>query len=407
MEKADPIFHKGKDRSFFFFSYEGRRSVFSESAASNAPTASWLRGDFSDVRGAGPDGIYGNSDDTNRVFCITTTGAKVECPTPNVIPFAVNPAFPNILPANPVSLQIAKLLPAANAGDPNNITRYLVTQNSVDNRNKYLGKLDLKLSDKNNLSGRYSKDDKTGFDPFPSNRNFYPGFGRDIVRESQSVSINDTHIFSSKIINELRIGGYWEDNGNFGENRDQDYVALYGIPGLPASGDPAVQGFPAIRIDGFSEIGDRPNDPFAYELKNYQLYDSLSIIAGNHVIKLGAEAVKSNYIEADVRNVRGDFRFRGRNTNPLGGTTGSTQSGFGSFADFLYGLPDSTQRQLGAEPANLTGYQYAFFVQDDWRITNWLTLNLGVRYEVQTPLTEATGTFGKFRSRIRRSNFIG
>ena len=80
----------------------------------------------------------------------------------------------------------------------------------------------------------------------------------------------------------------------------------------------------------------------------------------------------------------------------MGGTTGSTQSGFGSFADFLYGLPDSTQRQLGAEPADLTGYQYAFFVQDDWRITNWLTLNLGVRYEVQTPLTEATGRLGNF-----------
>ena len=123
--EGGPVFHNGKDRSFFFFSYEGRRSVFSESAASNAPTASWLRGDFRDVRGAGNDGIFGNADDTNRVFCITTTGAKVECPTPNVIPLAFNPAFPTILPANPVSLQIAQLLPAANAGDPNNLTRYL------------------------------------------------------------------------------------------------------------------------------------------------------------------------------------------------------------------------------------------------------------------------------------------
>ena len=76
--------------------------------------------------------------------------------------------------------------------------------------------------------------------------------------------------------------------------------------------------------------------------------------------------------------------------------TPATSSGFGSFADFLYGLPDSTSRQIGVEPADLTGTQYAFFAQDDWRVTNWLTLNLGVRYELQTPLTEATGRLGNF-----------
>lgn len=390
--EGGPVFHNGKDRSFFFFSYEGRRAVFSESAASNAPQASWLQGDFSNVRGAGNDGIYGNADDTNRVLCITTTGAQIECPTPNVIPFSVNPAFPNILPANSTSLQIASRLPAANAFDSGNLTRYLVSQNRVDDRNKYLGKLDFKITDKNNFSVRYSIDSATGFDPFPSNRNFYPGFGRDTERDAKSLVFNDTHIFSSNFINEIRVAGFWQTTGNLGENRDQDYVALLGIPGLPASSDPAVRGYPAIRIDGFSEIGDRPNDPFAYELKNYQLYDSLTYIFGNHVVKAGAEIVRSNYIEADVRNVRGDFRFRGRNTNPGGGT----RSGFGSFADFLYGLPDSTQRQLGSEPADLTGYQYAFFLQDNWRVTNWLTLNLGVRYEVQTPLTEATGRIGNF-----------
>jgi len=79
---------------------------------------------------------------------------------------------------------------------------------------------------------------------------------------------------------------------------------------------------------------------------------------------------------AFLRNVRGDFRFRGRNTNP----SGATSSGFRSFADFLLGLPDSTQRQVGADPADLVGWQSAVFIQDDWRITNRITLNLGLRY---------------------------
>ena len=88
-----------------------------------------------------------------------------------------------------------------------------------------------------------------------------------------------------------------------------------------------------------------------------------------------------------MRNVRGDFRFRGQNTNPSGGNS----SGVYSFADFLLGLPGTTSRQIGAEPADTTGTQYAFFAQDDYRVTNWLTLNLGLRYEYQTALSEKTG----------------
>ena len=104
-------------------------------------------------------------------------------------------------------------------------------------------------------------------------------------------------------------------------------------------------------------------------------------------MKFGVDILSSNYIENDVRNVRGDFRFRGRNTNPAN----STSSGFRAFADFLYGLPETTSRQVGAEPADTTGTQYAFFVQDNWRVANWLTLNLGLRYEYQTALKEKTG----------------
>ena len=109
-------------------------------------------------------------------------------------------------------------------------------------------------------------------------------------------------------------------------------------------------------------------------------------------MKFGVDIIRSNYKEADVRNVRGDFRFRGRNTN----TGSGTSSGFRAFADFLYGLPDSTQRQVGNEPADLSGTQYAFFIQDDWRATTWLTLNLGLRYEYQTPLSEAENRLGNF-----------
>ena len=90
--------------------------------------------------------------------------------------------------------------------------------------------------------------------------------------------------------------------------------------------------------------------------------------------------------------MRGDFRFRGRFTN----TSNSTSTGFRSFADFLYGIPDSTQRQLGAYPAELTAWQSAFYLQDNWRLNSWLTLNLGVRYDYTPFLYEKSDRISTF-----------
>ena len=394
--EGGPTFTSGKNRTFFFASYEGTRQRRSESALNTAPRANWLNGDFRDVLGAGNDLILGTADDvanSNQIRCLTSTGAKVTCPTPNVIPqnnVVVNGV--TILGINPISRMILSRIPTANSISANNPFGYAVTLNGISNRNQYLGKIDHKINDKNNFSFRYSQQTGNGFDPFPSNRNFYPTFGRDTLQDYKNVAFSDTHIFSASVINEARVGVYTQHSQNLGENRDTDYISLFGIPGLPSASNEAVQGFPAIRIDGFSEFGDRPNDPFSYELRNIQFYDALSVIAGKHSMKFGVDIIQSRYNEADVRNVRGDFRFRGRNTN----TSNSTSSGFRSFADFLYGLPDATQRQVGNEPADLKGYQTAFFAQDDWRVTNWLTLNLGVRYELQTPLTEESGRLGNF-----------
>ncbi len=394
--EGGPTFKSGKDRTFFFVSFEGTRQRRSESAITTAPRANWLQGDFRDVLGAGNDLILGTADDaanSNQIRCITSAGVKVICPTPNVIPQSnVVVGGVTILGINPISKQILQRLPAANIITPNNPFGYAATLNGISNRNQTLFKFDHRISDKNNASIRYSQQTGNGFDPFPSNRNFYPTFGRDTMQDNKNTAISDTHIFSSKIINEARFGIYTQNSQNLGENRNTDYITQFGITGLPTGTQAAYQGFPAIRIDGFSEFGDRPNDPFAYQLRNLQFYDAVNAIFGSHSMKFGVDIIRSRYNEADVRNVRGDFRFRGRNTN----TSTSTSSGFRSFADFLYGLPDSTQRQIGAEPANLTGTQYAFFAQDDWRVTNKLTLNLGLRYELQTPLTEASGRLGNF-----------
>lgn len=365
-----------RDQVFYFASYERTNEDRSRSAFSTAPHQDWLNGDFRNVRGAGADGVWGNADDTNRILNPFTRG---EFATPNVIPSAM---------WHPVAAQMLPFIPASNV--PGTLDRYASSGLETSRRNQFLAKVDTKLSNTNNAFVRWARQWSEGYDPMPSARNFYPGFGRDTTKRLDSLAFSDTHVFAPTLVNEFRVGVFDQRNENLGEHRDQDWNAVFGISGLTTT--TATQGWPAVRIDGFSEFGDRPNDPFIYDLQNLQFFDMLTWVRGTHSVKAGIDVVRSNYVETDVRNVRGDFRFRGRNTTPGGGTS----SGFRSFADFLLGLPDATQRQVGAEPADLTGWQAAVFVQDDWRMRNNLTLNLGLRYERQTALKEATDRLATF-----------
>jgi Carboxypeptidase regulatory-like domain/TonB dependent receptor len=402
--EGGPVVNSGKDRTFFFASYEGTRERRSATSIQTAPNAAWLRGDFSALISPSLPAsqrviIY----DPATLRCQNAAGQTTTvrtstggCPTISGVAFrAVVDPFPgNIIPLSrfsSVSRQILQDIPAANITGSNE--GYVARGINRPDRNQYLLKLDHRISEDNSLYFRFARQRSNGYQAFPSARNFYPGFGRDALSRNDSYAVSDTHIFASNIVNEARFGYFNQDSQNLGQNRDQDYNALFGIPGV--SPGAAFQGYPAIRIDGYSEFGDRPNDPFSYKLKTFQFFDSLSIVAGKHNLKLGVDIIRSNFVENDVRNLRGDFRFRGRNTNAPTATAtnlnGATSSGVRSFADFLLGLPDTTSRQLGATPADTTGTQYAFFAQDDYRITNWLTLNLGLRYEYQTALSEKTG----------------
>ena len=156
---------------------------------------------------------------------------------------------------------------------------------------------------------------------------------------------------------------------------DTDYVSTFGLPA--STTDAAYWGFPAVRIDGFAEFGDRPNDPSSYTLHNFQFTNVASHAGARHTVKAGVDVVWSRYDELDIRNIRGDFRFRGRSTNPAN----QASSGFRSFAEFLMGAVDQSQRQVGADPARLRGWQAGLFVQDEWRLRPSLTLSVGIRYE--------------------------
>jgi hypothetical protein len=368
-----PIKH---DRLFFFSSYESLRERRGTTANTTAPNAAWLLGDFRNVRGAGADGIWGNADDTNRVIDPLT---RKEFATPNLVPQSrVDGTASAILP----------FLPAANL--PGTLDGYNAAGKLSNDNHLFLARVDASLGSGGVLSARWAREWGDLYDPFPSGRNYYPGFGRTTTRRLDSAAMLATLPLGAWWISETRAGYFGHREDTAGENSGVDYVSQFGIPGLTS--DPGYWGFPSIRIDGFSEFGDRANDPSRFRLQNLQVSQLFSTARARHTVKTGVDVFRSTYSELDVRNVRGDFRFRGRGTNPVSGTS----SGFRSFADFLLGLADQTQRQVGAEPANLRGWQTAAFVQDEWRPRSTLTLTAGLRYERQKPLVEHDDRLANF-----------
>jgi hypothetical protein len=379
--EGGPIFDSGKDKTFFFVSFEQLREVRSLFFGNVLmPNASWVQGDF---RNTGLD-----------IRCISrnnTTGVatRVVCPTPNVFPQNdVVVGNSTILGISPIARQIAAFLPQTT--NANGLDSYSILTNILP-RNLFSVKIDRKLTDDNNFYFRVSTDNRDAYQP-QAGRVLYPNFLRDLNYRQYSYAFGDTHAFRPTLVNEFRIGLLTQNNKTVNENNDVNYIGQLGISGLPTGQLPEWQGFPAIRIDGFPDTGDSANTPFNFKYKNLSIYDSLTWVFGDHNLKFGFDIVRPNYIETDIRNVRGDFRFRGRFTNP----GNATANGPRSFADFLLGLPDSTQRQIGAEAADLTAWQSAFYIQDNWRVTPWLTLNLGLRYDYTPYLYEKTNRLSNF-----------
>lgn len=383
--EGGPIFESGKDKTFFFTSFE-RQLEKRSSVVSNqvAPNAAWLRGDFSGILGAGADLVRGTADDavnSNRIFDPVT-----------------RQAFPNnIIPTariNPAAAAILAYVPAANI--PGSVTGFYASGLNQADFDRFSIRGDRKFSPQNSAYVRYSRQKVETTNPFPSGV-AYPGFGNISTSPGDSVSVSDTHIFSPNLVNEARFGYFKQFNNFRGENAGTNFNSQFGITGVDGGG--IYDDFPNINIDGLPMFGARPNTPLIFTLKNFQFYDALNIVRGNHNIKLGADIVRSNFVQADINSLNGNFRFRGRNTNSPAANPNNLPAlsvGFRSFADFLLGLPEQAARQVGTSPSNLTGYQYGFFVQNDWRVRPWLTLNLGLRYELQVPLKEENDNLATF-----------
>ncbi len=366
-----------RDRTFFFVDYQGRRIRTSETYLSPVPSPSEVGGNFSDLL-TGPSPTIIVDPVTNTPFM--GTGSQ-----PNVISPCTSSGLSPIGQAclDPAALKTVALFPqpnvAASLGD-----LFLYNPVNRNNQDAFDVRVDHQISSKNNFFGIVSYGNVQDHNPDP-----FPGiagggsFTGDINNKSLLAGLSDVHALSPTKVNEVKTGytRYVVDAVPFFQG--QPLATQLGIPGINDPNNPITGGLPNIEISGLNNLGNGDYFPETLRENNYQLLDAFTYIRGHHSFKMGGDLRRREHGFYQVQNPHGDFFYTGQFTGD-------------SLADFLIGYTQSLFRDTQTGAFGMRWWEFGTYLMDDYRVSNKLTLNLGVRYDVYTPMVEQHNRLANF-----------
>lgn len=370
-----------RDRTFFFADYEGLRDRTGAVRFSSAPQLSWKEGKFT-VPIANPF----NPSDTGEDF---RRAATSDC----------NDGHGNcwIIPRNlidPVGERWVNVAPAPNTGAPGQIdNNYVYVPVERNHTDQFDTRVDHNLKTGVNLFGRYSFSDTDIFKPAPrpglAEGSYNDTFGLAAWR-SQALAVGGTWTITPRTLSETRFGYTRGDYDQKPPNYDSGCPdKLIGLTGL-SSDESLCGGLPPMGFPGGSlrRLSRTTSVPQFQTPRGYNLRQSLTWVRSSHNLKFGGEHLRISTGVRDVGSLLGNFSFSGR----FSGQNGEYQGGV---ADLLMGLPTSYSQDSNTV-FHIWQPLTSFFVQDDWRITPKLTLNLGLRYEFAPSPRERDNQWANF-----------
>ncbi len=341
--------YNGRNRTFFFGGFEGTRQRNSNSTSSltrvSLPTPAMRGGAFSRLVRDPLLGLGCTAADTRGCF------------PGNVIPTS------RIHPISRAILERYVPLPNAVTGSAINYVEARTIQAGND---QYLTRLDHTFSEKDQFQGRWFYSRTPENTPFGSS-NTIPGFDQLNTRAKYSLALTHTHIFSGTRINELRLG--WDRSLSIQLGLDQSDPKAVGIP---ATND--LRGSPQIGVTGYTTFGNASE--YRDNVHLYTIGDTFTWIRGKHSFKLGGEVRRARIQPMNLSTNRPQWVFNGQNTGD-------------AFADFLPDLPSRGTYGVGPGILNLRETSYSAFLADNFKVTQRLTLDLGLRYELNLPPHDA------------------
>ncbi len=389
-----PKLYDGRNKTFFFFNFEGTRTASPDQVLDTVPTLAQRSGDFSQT--------YDRNGRLDVVYDPLTTR-----PDPSNPGKFIRDPFPgNIIPTariNTISANVAKLYPLPNrqGNTPQLVQNYLATGKTITNTNNYLVRMDHNFSERERIFGRVGYAPYSNFSSISS-----PAFAARSINSNPGTSalIGLTSTFSPNVLGEFRLSYTRLQFNSFPVSQNYDLASL----GFTQDFLKYVtyKQFPAINIQtynsgsGLSVTGSSPNDfgqlggptRTLNPQDNWQGQYQVNWIRTRHNLKFGTDLQLIRLNAYNSQYSAGQFNFdRSYTQGPDPQTT--TLNGGNGLASLLLGIPVAGTLTI-TNPLFLYQKYYSLFAQDDYRITNNLTLNLGVRWEYQTPFAEKFGQIG-------------
>lgn len=346
-----PKLYSGKDRTFIFGDYEGTRIRRALTFNTLVPSAAMRTGNFSELSAALNDPSTIRNDPARP-------GQTLRDPFPG-----------KIIPASRLAKESTYYLPFYPlANTPGGTFNFAPSRKNTTD--KFDIRADHRFSDRDSLTSSYSFNQAETYGP----GQFEANGGVTLEVRKQRAGLAETHLFGPSTINEFRLNYVRTRFFNAPQGLGTNHTVKSGIGGfVEQSGD--FPGFPGLGFTGYLGFNANAFSPIKFRDNKYEISDSLTWIRGAHSFKAGVLLRRYDTSTTNAARSRGDFTFNG------------SYSG-NSFADFLLSVPFQGRRTF---PRNAFGIKPManehFFIQDDWKITPRLTLNIGMRYELNHPPT--------------------
>jgi hypothetical protein len=379
-EAAGPVYIPkvvdARNRLFWMIAYEGMKQRSADPAVATFPLAEWRTGDFSTLYNAQGaqvaiyDPLTTAADGTRTVFA----GNKL--PTSRISSVATN---------------VFKLYPSPTSTGSNaaHINNYVFPSRWIGDLSQWIGRLDFNINSKNIVNFRYGQNPYSEYRSLTfvssssENNPSEPSTNAPLLRNGRNWAFGWTSMLSSSMTFDLRAGlSRWENAGgnSFGLNYDPTQLGF----DSSLTGQFTRKNFPYFNLGTYQNSG-ASSSYNGGASDAYSLQPNLNWAYGRHMLKFGFEMRKYNDNSINPGLASGAYTFDKTWTQAVSNRSDAVSGN--EVATFLLGYPSGAFVDRNIDPS-FTNFYYAGFVQDDWKVTSRLTINMGLRWDYESPATE-------------------